>query len=95
MIIRIVRMEFQPEKLAEFHLIFEKSQPLIRTFDGCNHVEMHADAQNANVRYTLSHWDSEDALNEYRHSALFERTWAATKVLFAGKPQAFSLLREV
>lgn len=94
MLLRIVRMEFQPEKLQDFLTIFNNSKQLIRAFSGCDYLALHSDAQNPNVRYTYSKWTSEDALNEYRNSALFGTTWAATKVLFAAKPQAFSLRLE-
>lgn len=91
MLLRIVRMEFQPEKLADFLAIFEKSKQRIRNFSGCQYLALHTDAQNPNVRYTYSKWESEAALDVYRNSELFATTWANTKVLFAAKPQAFSL----
>lgn len=94
MILRIVRMEFQPEKLGDFLRIFDKSKQLIRHFEGCKALQLHSDAQNAQVRYTYSYWESEAALDKYRKSELFQTTWAATKVLFATKPQAFSLIQE-
>lgn len=94
MILRIVRMEFQPEKLGEFLSIFDKSKQLIRHFEGCKALQLHSDARNVNIRYTYSFWESEAALEKYRNSELFQTTWAATKVLFAAKPQAFSLIQE-
>ncbi len=92
MLLRVVRLEFRPEALDDFEQIFEESSPLIRKFPGCSHVEMCTDLQNENVRYTFSHWENEEALNAYRHSELFQKTWAKTKVLFSGKPRAYSLL---
>jgi heme-degrading monooxygenase HmoA len=41
--------------------------------------------------FTVSIWESEDDLNAYRNSELFENTWAKTKVLFNDKPEAWSL----
>jgi heme-degrading monooxygenase HmoA len=43
---------------------------------------------------TFSLWESEEALNNYRHSELFSVTWAKTKILFADRPVAFSNLLE-
>lgn len=93
MIVRIVRMEFQPEKLNDFHQIFQASKHAIRAREGCLHLELHQDASQANVLYTYSHWTSEEALNAYRKSDVFGKVWPKTKALFADKPQAFSLVK--
>ena len=93
MIVRMVRMEFRPETLAEFQRIFEESKIYIRQFPGCLHLELHQDAQFPHVRWTYSHWESQSDLDAYRKSELFASVWPRTKALFGGKPQAFSLLR--
>ncbi len=91
MLVRIVRMTFREEAVGDFLQIFEDSKAAIRAFDGCQHLELMKDENQANVYYTYSHWSSESHLDEYRHSELFEGTWAKTKKLFSDKPQAFSL----
>lgn len=91
MLIRIVRMDFDPEKVSDFLSLFETVKEKIASFPGCNHLELCKDASLDHVYYTFSKWDSEDDLNKYRHSELFEDTWAKTKVLFGGKPLAYSL----
>ena len=93
MIVRIVRMEFQEDKLAAFQEIFENSKHKIRNFPGCHHLELHSDAKLNNVRYTYSIWESEEDLNAYRNSELFGGVWPKTKALFKGKPLAYSLLK--
>jgi quinol monooxygenase YgiN len=90
-IIRIVRMEFRVEEIAAFEAIFERSKHAIRRVEGCKYLAMNQDASQPHVRYTYSIWESEAALEKYRQSELFQTTWAATKVLFAAKAQAFSL----
>ncbi len=90
MLIRIVRMTFQEDQLGAFHDIFENSKHHIRAFPGCRHLQLLSDLNNPAVRMTYSHWDSPEDLENYRQSALFRTTWAATKVLFADKPVAFS-----
>lgn len=95
MIVRIVRMEFVPEKVNDFLELFGSTKSLIRHFPGVLHLELHRDAANPAVYYTYSHWESETALEAYRVSALFESVWSRTKVLFAGKPLAYSLVREM
>jgi quinol monooxygenase YgiN len=92
MLLRIVRMEFAPEHVEAFHAVFEASRPLIAAFEGCRVVSLLADADHPAVRYTLSVWESPEALEAYRSSPLFADTWARTKVLFGGRPAAFSLV---
>lgn len=91
MITRIVRMHFRSEASTDFQSIFEASKELIRAFDGCLYLSLHQDAQDPSVFYTLSRWQSENHLNNYRQSDLFKSTWAKTKVLFQEKAQAYSL----
>jgi len=91
MVRRIVKMTFQPDHCAGFEAIFEESKDRIRAFPGCHHLELWRCRQPGNVYMTYSHWTDEAALESYRHSELFKTTWAKTKRLFAGKPEAWSL----
>lgn len=91
MIKRIVKLTFQPDKLEAFKAIFEQSKSMIRDFEGCHHVELLQGVNSENIFFTFSIWESEDALNRYRHSELFQATWAKTKVLFSDKPEAWSV----
>jgi len=95
MIKRIVRMEFRPEEVDTFLAIFNASKAQIRHFPGVHSLELLRDQQHAHVFYTLSLWESTDALNAYRHSELFGSVWPRTKALFAARPQAFSLVSEL
>lgn len=91
MLIRIVRMNFELEKVPEFLQIFRKSEHLIRQMPGCRFLELWQDADQPTVFCTHSHWDSADALNAYRRSELFGQVWPTTKALFAAPPVAFSV----
>lgn len=93
MIIRIVKMSFQTDKVGEFLQIFHESAPQIRNFEGCHHLELYRDHENPNILFTYSFWESTRQLNQYRKSPLFENTWAKTKVLFDGKPEAWSVAK--
>ncbi len=95
MITRIVRMEFQPDKVDQFLEVFHASKNLIRNFPGIHLLELHRDLHQQNVFYTYSLWESESALNVYRESELFGGIWPRTKALFVQKPQAFSLIKQV
>ena len=90
MIQRVVRMTFEETKTKEFLQLFESTKHKIRTFPGCQHLELWQDPDDAAIFMTFSIWESQDHLNAYRNSPLFEDVWAKTKSLFADKPIAFS-----
>lgn len=92
MIKRIVKMIFREESVETFlHDVFEHSKDRIRAFPGCRHMELLRNLQQPNILFTLSYWDDEAALEAYRQSELFQTTWAKTKVLFAGKAEAWTV----
>lgn len=91
MLIRIVQMTFQPDKVQEFLELFETSKPKVRHFPGCHHLELWQDQKDQNKFMTYSHWDDEVALNRYRESELFAGIWKQTKALFVEKARAYSL----
>lgn len=91
MIKRIVKLTFEPAKIPTFLANFEAVKDQIRAFDGCSHLELWRAEQPSNVFFTYSYWASEAHLNAYRHSELFRTTWAKTKILFADKPEAWSV----
>ena len=92
MIVRIVQMTFMPEKVNEFTTLFHERKQTIQSFAGCTHLELWQDNTHENIFFTYSMWDSEADLNHYRFSEFFKDTWGKTKVLFADKPQAWSLI---
>ena len=94
MIIRIVRMEFQPAHVDDFLTHFGTIKSLIRSFPGVRHVELHRDADHPGVFYTYSKWDGVSELETYRQSDLFKGAWSQARKWFAAKPQAYSLLEE-
>jgi heme-degrading monooxygenase HmoA len=91
MIKRFVKMKFKPENIERFKDIFNTSKPLIEAMDGCNHVELLQDINNPSVFFTLSIWESQSNLDNYRNSELFKGVWAKTKILFDAKPEAWSV----
>lgn len=91
MIKRIVKLTFREEEIPAFLKVFEESKAFIRGFEGCHQVELLQGIQAPNIFFTYSFWDDEEALNRYRHSELFQKTWSRTKALFADKPEAWSV----
>ncbi|MHB1276949.1 MAG: putative quinol monooxygenase [Bacteroidia bacterium] len=90
MITRIVKMSFRPDGIEPFKDVFARSKDRIRAFPGNRHVELLQDRINPEIFFTYSMWESPEALENYRNSELFEKTWAETKALFNAKPEAWS-----
>lgn len=97
MIVRWVHMHFKPEEVERFIGVFDQSKEAIRQFPGCLSLRLLRDPVDSCSIQTLSTWQNAEDLERYRHSRLFEDTWAKTKVLFDEKPKAFSyeVLREL
>lgn len=91
MFVRIVKMTFEPSETENFLDLFENNKKKIRGFKGCNFLELYRDKKNKNVFFTYSYWENEDALENYRTSALFKEVWGDTKRMFADKPEAWSV----
>lgn len=91
-IIRIVRMTFSESCTADFEALFAKHSDAISAQSGCFYVELVTDALNPNVRTTISRWDNEESLNNYRKSELFGKVWPETKQLFSTPPDVISYI---
>lgn len=91
MIIRIVKMTFQEDRVMDFKTNFEAHKQKIRAFEGCQHLELLQQEDKPNVFFTYSLWRHGDDLENYRHSQLFKEVWSYTKSLFSAKPEAWSL----
>jgi len=91
MFVRIVKMEFQDDKITEFLSNFEKVKNKIRNTNGCRLLELYRDKTNTTIFFTYSYWETEQDLENYRNSDLFKNVWAKTKPLFNAKPMAWSV----
>jgi len=91
MIKRIVKMEFEDEKVNDFKVLFQQYQSKIINQDGCHSVELFQDTQSKNIFFTYSSWESQVHLDQYRNSALFKNVWNHVKKLFNAKPLAWSV----
>ena len=91
MFVRIVKLTFQEDKIADFLANFEEIKHQIRNFEGNEFLELYQDKKDARIFFTYSYWQNEDALEKYRKSALFNEVWTYTKTLFADKPEAWSV----
>ena len=91
MFVRIVKLTFQEDKIADFLANFEEIKHQIRNFEGNEFLELYQDKHDARIFFTYSYWRDEEALEKYRKSALFNEVWTYTKTLFADKPEAWSV----
>lgn len=91
MIKRIVKMEFNTEKVETFKSIFQENQSKIAAQDGCYSVQLLQDIHEENIFFTYSSWESQAHLDQYRNTELFKGVWAQTKALFCNKPMAWSV----
>ncbi len=91
MITRIVKMHFRPEEVPVFHEIFEEMKQHISQSEGCYELHLQRDLNEPAQFFTISLWESEQFLNQYRESELFKLTWARVKPLFAEKAVAWTL----
>ncbi len=95
MLVRIVKMSFKPENIASFEQVFQMNKHKIRTFKGCDFLELYQDQDQPHIFFTYSYWQHEDDLEKYRSSELFKEVWAKTKALFSETPEAWSLTKKV
>ena len=91
MLVRIVKMSFQEDKIEDFLQNFHTNKSEIRNFDGCVFLELYQDKNEKNQFFTYSYWKSEADLETYKNSDLFKNVWVITKKLFNKKPEVWSL----
>lgn len=90
MVFRIVKMEFQADRVDEFDALFERYRSHIEASPGCLGVKLVSGTDQPHVRTTLSWWEGSEHLETYRNSALFAEVWPRTKALFSARPVAWS-----
>ena len=91
MLIRIVKMSFHEENIPAFLGNFEIMKERIRNSPGNRFLELYQDKNNPCIFFTYSYWETENDLENYRKSALFDEVWTFTKKLFNDKPEAWSV----
>ena len=91
MFIRIVKMSFHEENIPMFLENFDSIKEKIRGSEGNRFLELYQDKNNPCIFFTYSYWETEEDLENYRRSALFDDVWTFTKKLFNDKPEAWSV----
>lgn len=91
MIVRLVKLTIQPDKIHDFKKLFVSVEDSIRSFHGCQSLQLLNDVNNPDVFFTYSVWSSENELNDYRFSPFFKNTWGKTRQYFSLPAEAWSL----
>ena len=91
MLVRIVKLSFDPKHIPEFLAIFKENKIAIRNSPGCRLLELYRDKEDTDVFFTYSYWETSQDLENYRNSSLFKGVWSETKILFNKKPEAWSV----
>lgn len=91
MLIRIVKLSIQPEKLSDFLETFTQVKEKIRNFPGNTFLELYQDKNNPSIVFTYSLWKEEQDLENYRHSEVFHGIWSVIKPMFNAAPEAWSV----
>ncbi|MDZ4840008.1 MAG: antibiotic biosynthesis monooxygenase family protein [Bacteroidota bacterium] len=91
MLVRIVKMQFKVDEIENFKNLFTQVYPFISNFPGCRQVTLVQQADDEAVFMTISHWDDDNALQNYRQSELFADTWRETKAMFQTQAIAWSV----
>jgi heme-degrading monooxygenase HmoA len=85
-------MSFDKSNATLFLEIFNEHRKQIRSAEGCTYLELWQTEENdSTLFFTHSRWDSEEHLNNYRHSDTFKIVWPKTKALFNAQPQAWTV----
>lgn len=91
MFVRIVKLSFHEENIPSFLENFELMKEKIRNAPGNRFLELYQDKNNKCIFFTYSYWETEQDLENYRNSELFDGIWNFTKKLFNDKPEAWSV----
>jgi hypothetical protein len=90
MIVRVVKLTFSENHVAEFKTFFESIKLLVNEFPGCKGMQMLQDKKTETIFFTYSLWESELDLNAYRDSDTFGEVWPIIKPWFSEKPEAWT-----
>ncbi len=91
MLVRIVKLTFQEDKIESFLSFFDTFCTQISSFENCYGMRLLQDKKDKNIIFTYSNWKDEAALNVYRDSELFQTVWKTIKPWFSTKAEAWSV----
>lgn len=84
-------MTIRTEEQIRFESLFENHRQLISSMPGCLGLRLLIDTDKSGVFFTISAWQSDAHLEQYRKSEIFKALWPQVKVLFDAPAEAWSL----
>ncbi len=91
MLIRIVKLHFQQDKIEDFLTFFDEIKYRVNDFEGCLGMKLLRDVEKPSIVLTYSMWNTPEDLERYRTSETFGEIWPSIKPWFAEKPEAWSV----
>ncbi len=88
---RVVKLTLDPKYIQEFKNVFSAHKQHIAAMGGCISLQAFQDNKEPHIFFTISQWESEHALDNYRYSDFFKTLWATVKPMFTAKAMAHSL----
>lgn len=90
MVLRLVRMRFQPDQVETFLRLYAANAAAIAGQPGCLGVQLVRQMDDPAAFATWSRWESTAALDAYRTGPFFVQFWPQVKALFRSPPEAVS-----
>jgi quinol monooxygenase YgiN len=88
---RVVKLTLDPQNIESFKEVFVGHKMGIAQMAGCISLQAYQDHKEPHIFFTISQWENEHALDNYRYSDFFKALWATVKPMFTAKAMAHSL----
>jgi heme-degrading monooxygenase HmoA len=88
---RIVKLGISEKYRDAFRQFTHLQKGEILSFKGCRSLEILNSIADPEIFFTISRWESEDDLTNYRNSPFFTDNWLRIKVWFSQKAEAWSV----
>jgi quinol monooxygenase YgiN len=88
---RVVKLTLDPQYIESFKAVFVGHKQGIAQMEGCISLQAYQDHKEPNIFFTISQWQDEHALDNYRYSEFFKALWSTVKPMFTAKAMAHSL----
>lgn len=90
MIVRLVSLKVDQERVEDFRKFFEGLYAGIKAHQGCLYLQLVRDLEGLGEYFTISVWESLETLDNYRNGPFFKETWPKVKTFLREKAWAQS-----
>lgn len=88
---RVVKLTLAPHHIEDFKQVWIGHKSSIANMQGCISLQAYQDHKEPHIFFTISQWENEHALDNYRYSDFFKKLWSTVKPMFTEKAMAHSL----